>query len=194
MLPDFELFDPSKMHDEILTASKLGKQWLGGRSAEEFAQKMAPDAQLFRILVNNQDVGYVEFDASRQEPNNRGQMVDAERVNRKGVLFNVLLKSFPAGGSVSDAQNQAFWAFSKGADGADLGHFSLWDNLSETTAKVPLKPKDIKPGGPTFEVVTPWIREAGTITQESPIPGKPAPPFVVTVTFDGDGSQHLPAT
>jgi len=192
MLPNFELIDPSTLRTELVAATKTGKEWLAKRSAEEFAQKVAPDAQLFRILVNKQDLGYVEFDATTKEPGSKGSMIDAERVGRKGVLFNVLLKSFDSSGSINDVQNQAFWGFSKDVGGGEMGNFSVWDNLSKTTAKVLLAPKLIKPGGPTFEVVTPWIRESGTVTQEAPVPGRPAPPFNVTVTFDGSANQHLP--
>ncbi len=194
MLPNFQLYDPAKLKDELITASKTGKDWLANQSAEKFAASIDAAAQLYRILVNNQDVGYIQFDEATKEKAAGSAVVDISRGGRTGVLFTASFRSFPSDGKtlVVYGQNQAFWAFTKDAAGNTLGHFSMWDNTTKTKAKLALPPKQVKAGAPTYQLVTPWLEETGTISQDTPTPARKNQPFSAVVTFGGDKSQPLP--
>ncbi|HEY4329856.1 MAG TPA: hypothetical protein VGN88_08975 [Phycisphaerae bacterium] len=183
MLNEFELFDPATLRKRRGDAIALGKTWLAQQSAETFRKKMIAEPQLFRIIVDGNDVGYIRFDEMTQEPNPKaGGMIDVERDERKGVLMQINHRAFPPDGGVIYGQNDAFWAYNKGTKGENLSNYSLWNNIAKTHARV----ATARGGMPMVQDVLPWTQETGIIRQITK-------PNEFIVALSGDPTQRLPA-
>jgi len=186
MLKQFELFDPEVLKQRRLEAVKAGKVWLEQQNAEKFRAAMIRQPQLFKIMVNGKDMGYLRFDEMTQEPDpNSGRMIDVSRDKFKGVLNQVNLRSFPGDGSVVYGQYEAFWAYSKAADGGSVPGYGTWTSINKVRSTVPLPPNQVRPGQPTTQEQVGWVQETGVLSQI----GKS---YQLVVALSGDRAQQLP--
>jgi hypothetical protein len=189
VISEFELFDAATGKKRTAAAT-LAKTWLAQQSAELFRSKIINQPQFFRILSGGHDVGYFRIDELVQEANPKGTgKVDVERDGHKGVLLQVTSRSFPEGGALN-AQNDAFWAFSKDARGQDLPDYFTWHNVSILKTKVLASPTLVRGGRAGARDTTSWLEEIGIVSQRDQ-GAKSGKVYELNVTLNGDESQPL---
>ncbi len=206
MVANFELLDPAKVEVLRKKAVDVGRTWLAQCTAEQLLAKMNNQPQLFRMKINNEDVGYIQFSEYADPP----PAIKSAVVGLHGFFLAVDSRSFPRGDARVLAvfgHNMAYWSYSKDRSGVEQPFHSVWDNLTTTNAIDPSHPGQ----GMAF-----WLREAGVLDREgSRIPaedlarlkkqreemvrqGDPAaklpppviePRFTIHVTWQGDVTQ-----
>ncbi len=167
MLTSVEFMDKKKLDDERVAAARAGKLWLAQRSANELKSKLLAQPQLFRMKIDNTDIGFVRFDEGDKERDAKtGALVDVQRDGTTGIMVAVNSRTFPSDGSIVIGQNEAFWAFTKGNDSAENKlHYSMWMNKSKTDRIIPNP--DRKKFGPNPTIpYSFWISELGTLQMD----------------------------
>jgi len=169
MVGTFELLDRKAIEARRLAAVNVGKAWLAGIHAEDLAPRLVHQPQLFRIRIENRDVGYVRFD----------EAADVTKDGFKGVTITANSRTFPADGSMILGSNEAFWAYhNQGGKLGELPSYSTWNNAVGTRVPpdpnhpaVPAqRPREIRPGQVLHGVleaphggVVKWTEQIGTL-------------------------------
>ena len=123
MVGSFELLDRKAIEARRVAAVKVGQDWLAHIHAEDLVGKLVTEPQMFRIKIENKDVGYLRID----------EIADASRDGFKGILVLANSRTFPANGSLILGSNEAFWAYhNQGGKLGELPSYSTWANKSGT--------------------------------------------------------------
>jgi hypothetical protein len=161
-----EIYDPTEMRKKRVDAIKLGKEWLGKQTAEEFKGKMAAQPQWFKMLVGGAkgtEVGGLKFE--EVEIANKDGLRIKNRNGFEGVQLEMTSWAFSTHAQYGEVttlgENYAFWAYAKNKAGVALPHYSMWANLSKTQAKVP-----VAGGGGRLADQEFWLLETGILNLE----------------------------
>lgn len=210
VIGSFEILDAAKVRKMRVEAILAGKKWLGERTAEEFRGKMNNQPAFFRMVVggsNGTDAGYW-WQTER----------DAVRDGFRGIEIEVCSRSFPNDppGSMTQVKYTSFWANGRNEKGEVVPHYSMWDYITRTDARLPNAQDPAKLEPHAF-----WVQESGALTLEGDPrytdealkqlaadrenfirnnPTKPVPPpipkasrqFHMIVNLSGDKQQRLP--
>lgn len=158
------LLDHKELAKRRLNAIKAGKAWFDALSAESLVPKLSKSPRMFRILVNNKDVGYVEYLEDK-----------TDREGYKGVTITCRSRSFPSNGSVISAGNSSFWAFTQ--QPKTIAHYSSWNNLSTTNFPA------LNPDSPQAQILNNVNGEIGTLQLENDAEGVRV--YGITITRTG---------
>jgi hypothetical protein len=170
MVDTFELLDRKAIEARRLTAVKVGQDWIAKIKAEDLKDRVLHDPQLFRIKIENRDVGYLRLDEAS----------DITKDGFKGIMVAANSRTFPPDGSMILGSNETFWAYhQQGGKLGELPNFSSWVDKAGTAlpndpkAPPPVKhiaPSDVKPGMIIHGVselppsgIVRWTQEIGTL-------------------------------
>jgi hypothetical protein len=170
MVGTFELLDRKAIEARRLSAVKVGQDWIAKIKAEDLVSRIVQTPQLFRILIENKDVGYLRID----------EAADVTKDGFKGIMVAANSRTFPADGSMILGANEAFWGYhDQGGKLGELPNFSSWvDKAGTALPSDPGAPKpaprvsstDIKPGMIIHGVselppsgIVRWTQEIGTL-------------------------------
>ena len=147
MVGSFELLDRRKIEERRLKAIAAGKKWLSEHSADDLRGKLEARASIFRMKVNDNDIGYVRFSES-----------EISRDGTTGVQLYMDSRSFPPDNSIVMGKNEAYWAYTNGPGAAgDRLHYSLWVNMTKSVVHKPTLPNGV------YEF---WFRESGLLQMD----------------------------
>ena len=167
MIASFQVFNRDDIKNRRLAAIKAGRDWLTNRNPEELVKKLYSQPQIFRIRVDNKDVGYCRFDE-----------LESTYKDIKGLTFVASSRTFPEDGSIVMGENISFWAFTKQPNLDQIFRFSRWENTVNTITFV------------ANHTPSHWSTELGTLQYEYPpadhrnIPDAPPPEGFFTLNVD----------
>jgi len=121
MTKSLQVFDRKDIETRRGKAIDAGRAFLTGLSAEDLTRHLSDKPQLFRIKIDNRDVGYVRFDEKEDT-----------YLGYKGVMVVVSSRTFPEDGSIVMGMNTAFWAYKKQDPRLPDANFSCWQNNAKT--------------------------------------------------------------
>jgi len=113
MLERYEVLDRAQVAERRRLAVETGRKWFAERSAEELKEKLNKQPQIFRITIDNGDVGYVVFDE-----------FEGKRDGMTGVLAEMTSRTFPPNNTVIMAATSTFWSYKDPKK--EMPHYSNW--------------------------------------------------------------------